>query len=173
MGFDPGSDLRTQTAARGHSQDEDAIAVGDCGLQLIEHGDEGALGCGPAEQLQVVEEHHRPLLCLAEDVLAGAALILGARGLLTGCFNFMMPVFAMMVGAARRGDYGRVAELWRLTLPLIVCLASNPYTSGVKTACQILGHDVGPVRSPLPSISAKGRRDLDANIAALNPAYFA
>jgi 4-hydroxy-tetrahydrodipicolinate synthase len=108
-----------------------------------------------------------------EDVLVGTALTIGALGLVTGSFNFMMPVHAQMVRAARAGDDATVLRLWRETLPLVVCLASNPYTSAVKTACELLGHDVGPVRAPLPTIAAEGRKALDAHISALDPAYFA
>lgn len=108
-----------------------------------------------------------------EDVLMGAALTVGVQGLVTGCFNFMMPVVARMTAAAESEDYETLANLWKETLPLVVCLASNPYTSAVKTACSILGHDVGPVRRPLPMISAQGRKSLAANISALDPSYFA
>ncbi|MBK1787907.1 dihydrodipicolinate synthase family protein [Prauserella cavernicola] len=108
-----------------------------------------------------------------EDVLAGTALSIGALGLVTGSFSFMMPVYAQMVRAARAGDDATVARLTRETLPLVVCLASNPYTSAVKTACELLGHDVGPVRAPHPTISAEGRKALEQHIAALDPAYFA
>ncbi|HJQ48441.1 MAG TPA: dihydrodipicolinate synthase family protein [Amycolatopsis sp.] len=107
-----------------------------------------------------------------EDVLAGAALILGVRGLVTGAFNFMTPVHAIMRDAARAGDFATVSRLWRETLPLVVTLAGNPYTSAVKTACALLGHDMGPVRAPLPTISPEGRKTLEERIAALDPAYF-
>ncbi|MEU1301677.1 dihydrodipicolinate synthase family protein [Streptomyces shenzhenensis] len=107
-----------------------------------------------------------------EDVLVGTALSIGTLGLVTGSFNFMMPVYARMVRAAREGDDATVARLSRETLPLIVCLASNPYTSAVKTACELLGHEVGPVRAPLPSISAEGRKELERRITALDPSYF-
>ncbi|NKQ57711.1 dihydrodipicolinate synthase family protein [Amycolatopsis sp. K13G38] len=108
-----------------------------------------------------------------EDVLVGTALTIGALGLVTGSFSFMMPVYAQMIRAARTGDEATLARLTRETLPLVVCLASNPYTSAVKTACELLGHEVGPVRAPLPSISAEGRKDLERHIAALDPSYFA
>jgi 4-hydroxy-tetrahydrodipicolinate synthase len=108
-----------------------------------------------------------------EDVLAGPALILGVDGLVTGSFNFMTPVHALMRDAARAGDYNTVARLWKETLPLVVTLASNPYTSAVKTACALLGHDLGPVRAPSPTIGAEGRKALETHIAALDAAYFA
>ncbi len=107
-----------------------------------------------------------------EDVLVGTALTLGVRGLVTGSFNFMTPVHARMRDAARTGDQETLARLWKETLPLVVTLASNPYTSAVKTACAILGHDVGPVRAPLATIGAEGRKVLEAQITALDPSYF-
>lgn len=108
-----------------------------------------------------------------EDVLVGAAVTLGVRGLVTGSFNFMMPVHAEMIRAQRAGDDSTVLRIWRETLPLVVCLATNPYTSGVKAACEILGHPVGQVRSPLPSISAEGRADIERHMNALPSTYFA
>ncbi|NIY62268.1 dihydrodipicolinate synthase family protein [Streptomyces malaysiensis] len=108
-----------------------------------------------------------------EDILVDTALTIGALGLVTGSFNIMMPVYAQMVRAAREGDDATVARLTRETLPLIVCLASNPYTSAVKAGCELLGHEVGPVRAPLPSISPEGRKELERRIAALDPSYFA
>lgn len=107
-----------------------------------------------------------------EDVLAGAALTLGVDGLVTGSFNFMTPVHARMRDAARAGDTETLSRLWKETLPLVVALAGNPYTSAVKTACEILGHDLGPVRAPLPTISAEGRKLLERRIGELDPAYF-
>jgi len=107
-----------------------------------------------------------------EDVLAGPALALDVVGLVTGSFNFMTPVHALMRDAARAGDDATLVRLWKETLPLVVTLASNPYTSAVKTACAVLGHDLGPVRAPLPSISAAGAKRLAEQIAALDPTYF-
>lgn len=108
-----------------------------------------------------------------EDVLVGAAVTLGARGLVTGSFNFMMPVHAEMMRAQRAGDDATVLRIWRETLPLVVCLASNPYTSGVKAACEILGHPVGQVRAPLPAITVEGRADIERLMGDLPSSYFA
>ncbi|MEQ3553459.1 dihydrodipicolinate synthase family protein [Pseudonocardia nematodicida] len=121
---------------------------------ITEHADDIGLFCG-------------------EDVLAEAALNIGAIGLVTGVFNVAMPAYAQIITAARAGDAATVARLHRELLPLVVCLASNPYTSAVKTACELIGHDVGPVRSPTPSISAEGRKELERRITALDPAWFA
>ncbi|GAA3748390.1 dihydrodipicolinate synthase family protein [Streptomyces tremellae] len=121
---------------------------------VSEHGDEIGTFCG-------------------EDVLVSTALTIGTRGLVTGSFNFMMPVYAQMIRAAREGDDATVARLTRETLPLVVCLVSHPYTSAVKTACELLGHEVGPVRAPLPAIGSEGRKELERHIKALDPSYFA
>lgn len=108
-----------------------------------------------------------------EDLLVGPALLLGARGLVTGSVNFMMPVHVRMAAAAAAGDVETAAGLWLELVPLITCLATSPYTSAVKTACALLGHDVGPVRAPLPSLTADRRDELEAHIKRLDPTYFA
>ncbi len=110
---------------------------------------------------------------VGEEVLIPGALVLGARGLVSGGFNFLMPAYASMVKMARAGDYQGVAELWRELSPFTVCLANMPYVAGVKAVCEILGHPVGPVRSPQNVITADDRRALEEQIRALPSAYFA
>jgi 4-hydroxy-tetrahydrodipicolinate synthase len=110
---------------------------------------------------------------VGEEVLIPGALVLGARGLVSGGFNFLMPAYARMVKMARAGDYQGVAELWRELSPFTVCLASMPYVAGVKAVCEILGHPVGPVRAPQNVITPDDRRALEAAIRALPAACFA
>lgn len=109
---------------------------------------------------------------VGEEVLIPGALVLGARGLVSGGFNFLMPAYASMVRMARAGDYQGVAELWRELSPFTVCLANMPYVAGVKAVCEILGHPVGPVRAPQNIITADDRRALEAAIRALPAAHF-
>lgn len=109
---------------------------------------------------------------VGEEVLIPGALILGARGLVSGGFNFLMPAYARMVAMARAGDYQGVAELWRELSPFTVVLANMPYVAGVKAVCEILGHPVGPVRAPQNTITADDRRALEAAIRALPAAHF-
>lgn len=109
---------------------------------------------------------------VGEEVLIPGALVLGARGLVSGGFNVLMPAYASMVRMARASDYQGVAELWRELSPFTVCLASMPYVAGVKAVCEILGHPVGPVRAPQNVITADDRRALEARIRALPSAYF-
>lgn len=108
-----------------------------------------------------------------EDVLVGPALLAGARGLVTGSVNFMMPVHVRLVQAAAAADSETVVRIWQDTLPLITFLATHPYTSAVKTGCELIGHPVGPVREPLPALTADARAQLESHIKRLDPAYFA
>jgi 4-hydroxy-tetrahydrodipicolinate synthase len=109
---------------------------------------------------------------VGEEVLIPGALVLGARGLVSGGFNFLMPAYARMVAMARAGDYQGVAELWKELSPFTVCLANMPYVAGVKAVCEILGHPVGPVRAPQNVITADDRRSLEAAVRALPAAHF-
>jgi 4-hydroxy-tetrahydrodipicolinate synthase len=111
-------------------------------------------------------------LFVGEEVLIPGALILGARGMVSGGFNFLMPAYARMTSMGRSRDYQGVAELWRELLPFTVCLASMPYVAGVKAVCEILGHPVGPVRSPQATITEAQRHALEQQIRALDPGLF-
>jgi 4-hydroxy-tetrahydrodipicolinate synthase len=108
-----------------------------------------------------------------EDVLVGPALLLGAHGTITGSVNFMMPVHVQMMRAAAANDVETVVQLWRETLPLVTFLATHPYTDAVKAACRLLGHDLGPVRAPLPTLSRDDLRALEIHIRQLDWTYFA
>jgi 4-hydroxy-tetrahydrodipicolinate synthase len=78
-----------------------------------------------------------------------------------------------MVTAANVGEDAKVVALWREMLPFTMCVASLPYVSAVKAVCEILGHQVGPVRSPCPRLTAEQRHDLELHVRALDPAHFA
>jgi 4-hydroxy-tetrahydrodipicolinate synthase len=121
----------------------------------------------------VTEYRDRIGLFIGEEVLIPTALLLGAAGLVSGAFNFATPAYAAMVRAARAGDDAAVVALWREQLPFTMCVASLPYVGAVKAMCEILGHGVGPVRSPGVNLTPAQRRDLEQQVRALKPAYFA
>jgi 4-hydroxy-tetrahydrodipicolinate synthase len=110
-------------------------------------------------------------LC-GEDVLVAPALLLGAQGLITGSLNFMMPVHVAMKTAAAAGDDATVVRLWREILPLLTFLATHAYTDAVKRACGLLGHEMGGVRAPQPSLSVVDATQLEQLIKQLDPSYF-
>jgi 4-hydroxy-tetrahydrodipicolinate synthase len=78
-----------------------------------------------------------------------------------------------MIKAGRDGDDAKVVAIWRELLPFTMCVASLPYAAACKAVCEILGHEVGPVRSPAARLTADQRAGLEAVIRATNPAWFA
>jgi 4-hydroxy-tetrahydrodipicolinate synthase len=121
----------------------------------------------------MTEYRDRIGLFVGEEVLIPTALLLGAAGLVSGAFNFLTPAYAAMVKAARAGDDARVVALWRELQPFTVCVASLPYVGAVKATCEILGHQVGPVRSPTAGVTPEQRRAIELQVRALPSDYFA
>ncbi len=121
----------------------------------------------------VTEYRDRIGLFIGEEVLIPTAILLGAKGLVSGAFNFVTPAYAEMIKAGRAGDDARVVAIWRELLPFTMCVASLPYVAACKAMVEILGHEVGPVRSPGARLTPQQRRDLEQHARALNPAYLA
>lgn len=120
----------------------------------------------------VTEYRDRIGLFIGEEVLIPTAILLGATGLVSGAFNFVTPAYAAMIRAGREGDDAKVVAIWRELLPFTMVVASLPYVAACKAVCEILGHEVGPVRSPGARLTAEQRAGLEAVIKATNPAYF-
>jgi 4-hydroxy-tetrahydrodipicolinate synthase len=112
-------------------------------------------------------------LFIGEEVLIPTAILLGATGLVSGAFNFVTPAYAAMIKAGRAGDDAKVVAIWRELLPFTMVVASLPYVAACKGVVEILGHEVGPVRSPGARLTADQRSELEAVIKATNPAFFA
>lgn len=121
----------------------------------------------------VTEFRDRIGLFIGEEVLIPTALLLGATGLVSGAFNFATPAYAQMIKAAKAGDDAKVVALWREMLPFTMAVASIPYVAAVKGVCEILGHQVGPVRSPGARLSADDVRTLEAAARTLPAGYLA
>jgi 4-hydroxy-tetrahydrodipicolinate synthase len=119
----------------------------------------------------VTEYRERIGLFIGEEVLIPTALLLGATGLVSGAFNFATPAYARMNAAARAGRDAEVVALWRDMLPFTMAIASLPYVGAVKAMCEILGHQVGPVRSPGMNLTAEQRHGLERQVRDLNPSY--
>lgn len=105
-----------------------------------------------------------------EDVLMLPALMLRAPGMVMGIANFMAPALIRLQKASEAGDDATIAALWREINPLVRLVGAAHYNSGVKAACEILGLTVGPLRKPLPGLSAARKQALRALLARTNPA---
>lgn len=105
-----------------------------------------------------------------EDVLMLPALLLKAPGMVMGIANFMAPALARLQKASEAGDDAAVVALWREINPIVRFIGAAHYNSGVKAACEILGLPAGPLRAPLPGLSAERKEALRRLLAAADPA---
>ena len=101
------------------------------------------------------------------DTLAGPALLCGAAGLINGCANIVPEIFAEMYRSSQSGDDAVVVSIWRDLLPLLTFLETHPFVSAVKTACELRGYRVGPVRDPLDVLGVEDKQELRSNVDRL------
>jgi 4-hydroxy-tetrahydrodipicolinate synthase len=88
-----------------------------------------------------------------DDAMTFPLLSLGGCGVVSVAGHVAGTEIKEMVRACRQGDIDRARRLHHRLLPLfgVMFIASNPVP--VKTAMNILGHDLGPVRLPLVALS--------------------
>jgi 4-hydroxy-tetrahydrodipicolinate synthase len=85
------------------------------------------------------------------DTLALESLAIGAVGWVGGVVNVVpQPHVRLFELAVEAPDPARARELFYRMLPLLEFMeGSHQYTQAVKAACGLMGHPVGPPRSPL------------------------
>ena len=101
------------------------------------------------------------------DTLAGPALLSGAAGLINGCANIVPEIFARMYASSQNGNDAAVVSIWRDLLPLLTFVETHAFVSAVKTACELRGQRVGPVRDPLADLGVDEKRELRSTLDRL------
>jgi N-acetylneuraminate lyase len=97
------------------------------------------------------------------DVLFGrdemllCALALGGRGAVGSTYNFAAPLYRQLIEAFDAGDLARARDLQRKAIDMIRFLsqASDSFLPAAKAVMGMVGVDCGPVRSPLPALTAE------------------
>src|SRR5699024_10421060 len=107
----------------------------------------------------------------------------GELGVMIGMDTIMLPVFAMgAVGTVWRAPHYMPREcvaLWehvqagrldearagsRAMWPALDLITSEGYAVGTKTACRLLGQDLGPCRAPYTTLPAELEAELDRRL---------
>jgi len=91
---------------------------------------------------------------MGRDTLIFPALMFGARGAVPATGNIAPSLLAEIYNAFQRGDLAasKAAQLRLNPLRLALSLCTAP--GGVKAALEVLGHPIGPCRSPVAGLSA-------------------
>jgi N-acetylneuraminate lyase len=96
------------------------------------------------------------------DILYGrdetliCSLALGCRGAVGSTYNIMAPLYSQIVSAFDRGDLDEARRLQRISMKIIMLLAGTGcFNSALKEAMNMIGFNLGKVRSPLKDIEAE------------------
>ncbi len=96
------------------------------------------------------------------DILYGrdetllCSLALGCRGAVGSSYNIAAPLYTELIGAFDSGDLDKARRLQRISMKIIVLLAGTGcFNSALKEAMNMIGFNLGKVRSPLKNIEAE------------------
>jgi 4-hydroxy-2-oxoglutarate aldolase len=95
------------------------------------------------------------------------ALFMGASGAILAVADAAPGLCCRLHGSFREGRLEEARELQRLLAPLHRAVVPVHGIAGLKHAMDLLGYRGGPVRSPLPPLSEKGRAEVKSLLASL------
>ncbi|AMX83986.1 4-hydroxy-tetrahydrodipicolinate synthase [Geobacillus subterraneus] len=108
------------------------------------------------------------LLYSGDDSLTLPVLAIGGAGVVSVASHIIGNEMQQMIRVFQAGDHKGAAALHRKWLPLMKGLFAAPSPVPVKTALQLRGLDVGPVRLPLVPLTEQERNELSRLLSALS-----
>ncbi len=95
------------------------------------------------------------------DILYGrdetllCSLALGCRGAVGSTYNIMAPLYTRLIDAFNSGNLNEARRLQRISMKVVRLLAeTSSFNSALKEVMNMIGLNLGPVRSPLKNIEA-------------------
>jgi 4-hydroxy-tetrahydrodipicolinate synthase len=105
------------------------------------------------------------------DPLAPYALMAGAAGMIWGCANIMPHECVALVEHLVADRHAEALELWRAMWPINAYMWENEhdvgFLPGVKTATEMVGRKMGPVRRPQMPVTGAARAAIEAGLSTL------
>ena len=105
------------------------------------------------------------------DPLAPYALMAGAAGMIWGCANIMPHECVQLVELIDQHKFAEALELWQLMWPINAFMWENEqdvgFLPGVKTATEMVGRTMGPLRRPQMPVTGAGRLAIEAGLSTL------
>jgi len=100
-----------------------------------------------------------------EMLLCGLAA--GGRGAVGSTYNFAAPIYRRLIEAFDRGDVATARQWQARSVAAIHVLLKSQALSAFKFLMRLLGHDCGPVRSPLLTIDAQEEARVEQELQAI------
>ncbi len=105
------------------------------------------------------------------DPLAPYALMAGAVGMIWGCANIMPHECVQLVEHIENKRLAEALELWQAMWPINAFMWENDldvgFLPGVKTATEMIGQKMGPVRRPQMPVTGAARLAIEAGLSRL------
>ncbi|MGI9596833.1 MAG: dihydrodipicolinate synthase family protein [Acidimicrobiales bacterium] len=123
------------------------------------------------QKLAAISEGAGAQVLCGVDPLAPYALMAGAVGMIWGCANIMPHECVELIGHIEAGRLAEALELWQLMWPVNAFMWENEFDvgflPGVKTATQMIGRQMGPVRRPQMPVTGAARLAIEAALSVL------
>ena len=123
------------------------------------------------QKLAAISEGSNAHVLCGVDPLAPYALSAGAVGMIWGCANIMPHECVQLVELIDAGEWAKALELWRLMWPTNAFMWENEldvgFLPGVKTATEMVGRQMGPLRRPQMPVTGSGRLAIEAVLSTL------
>jgi len=118
---------------------------------------------------QAIDAHPELTYMAGSDSLLFPGLEVGCAGAVSAVANVFPELVVDLYGAYRNGDEARARELQSTVYKVRNAMKRGPYMAGVKTALSVrdVGFDVGGLRSPLRTMGADQRSELEADLRDL------
>ncbi len=123
------------------------------------------------QKLVAISEGTNAEVLCGVDPLAPYALMAGAVGMIWGCANIMPHECVLLVEHIEAGRYADALALWDAMWPINAFMWENDmdvgFLPGVKTATEMIGRKMGPVRRPQMPVSGAARLAIEAGLSHL------
>ena len=116
---------------------------------------------------QAIDAHPELTYLAGSDSLLVPGLDLGCSGMVSAVANAFPELVVELYDAYDDGDEARARELQSRVYEVRSALKRGAYMAGVKTALEIRGVEVGPLRSPLRTMNEADREALAGDLAEL------
>ncbi len=123
------------------------------------------------QKLAAISEGTNASVLCGVDPLAPFALMGGAVGMIWGCANIMPHECVQLVEHIEDGRLAEALELWQDMWPINAFMWENEldvgFLPGVKTATEMIGRQMGPVRRPQMPVTGSARLAIEAGLSTL------